>query len=250
MPILKTHTLTTDQPDTFLVYWTNSEARPRGLLRVRVAPEIQDRHIVAELAAIQHLLEDKAAAGRHVVGNANTRLVVSRGAIRKLQRMESDKEHLAPYANFLTTRFSGCPLSVEKDKSWFAGFAPEPEDLLVSGPRRETLRVCGLGEVSVTHHVLERFTDRFLSESEKAKASQIAWKKLREVAADPMVREVACRKLWGTLKQMREGKQPGRYFLNRRHNLVLVVTDNPGEGMRLVTAYATSRQFHELARAA
>jgi hypothetical protein len=251
MNILKTHTLSTHQADTFLVYWTNSLVRPGGLLKVRINPTMEDAHIAAELAAMQHLLEEKCVVGNAVTGNANTRLIVSLGAIRKLHRMDSCKAHLAPYANFLTTRFAGCGLSVDKDTRWFDGLSPAcAEDLLVGGPRRETVKVAGLGEVSVTQHVLDRFADRFLPDTGKDKIAQTAWKKLIDTASDPSVHEVARQRLSGAAKHAHYGQQEGRYFLNARRNLVLVVTNNPGEGMRLVTTYPVNKQFHELARAA
>lgn len=251
MNILKTRTIPTHQADTFLVYWTNSLIRPGGLLKVRVHPNIEDRHIAAELAAMQHLLEEKGVVGRNVVGNACTKLVVSLGAIRKLHRRQSDKVHLAPYANFLTTRFAGCKLDVDKNTRWFDGFQPESaEDLLVGEPRRETVKVAGLGEVTVTQHVLDRFADRFLPETVKDKVAQAAWKKLTEAASDPSVREVARHGIWTAAKHAHHGKQEGRYFLNVRRNLVLVVTDNSGEGMRLVTTYPVTGQFHDLSKAA
>lgn len=249
MNILKTFTIATEQPDTFLVYWTNTSMRPKGLLRVRVLPQMEDRQIVAELAAMRYLLEDKGVVGNTVIGNTNTKLVVSLGAIRKLQSMKSDKAHLAPYANFLTTRFAGCPVSVGKDADWFDGFPLESaEDLLVSAPLRETVTVAGFGEVSVTHHVLERIADRFLSAAERS--AQVAWKKLRELASDTSVREVIRHSVWAAAQYAHYGKQEGRYFLNAKRNLVLVVTNNIGEGKRLVTAYPANGQFHELPKAA
>ncbi len=251
MNTLKTHALATNQADTFMVYWTNSSNRPGGLIKVRVTQKMPDAVIAAELAAMQYLLEIKEVIGRNLVGNANTKLTVSRGAIRKLRRCQSDKSHLSPYANFLTTRFAGSPICVEKDTRWFDGFAPdEVENLPVNGPKREMLKVVGLGEVAVTQHVLDRLADRFLSESSQGKVFQTAWKKLREIAADPTVREVKRQGLWSGLKYPHQGKYQGRYFLNRRCNLVLVITDNPGEGRRLVTAYPATRQFHVLPMAA
>ena len=251
MNILKTHTQATNEPTTFLVYWTNSTHRPGGLIKVRVTANMQDAHIAAELAAMQHLLEERGVLGSHLVGNANSKLVVSLGAIKKLRRCQSDKSHLAPYANFLTTRFAGCPISVNKDTSWFEGSTPDTtEDLLVGGPRRETLTVTGLGNVAVTQHVLDRFADRFLPELSQDKLAQTAWKKLKEIAGDPTVREVTRQGLWVGAKYAHHGKQEGRYFLNARRNLVLVITDNPGEGKRLVTAYPATRQFHALSMAA
>lgn len=251
MNILKIYTVATEQPDTFLVYWTNSPVRPGGVLRVRVLPGMEDAQIAAELAAMQHLLEEKRVIGTNLVGNPNTRLTVSQGAIRKLQRNQSDKAHLAPYANFLTTRFAGCQLCVDKDVRWFDGVdLNTTEELLVSEPRRETIRVTGLGEVSVTQHVLNRFSDRFLPEIKTDNVCRMAWKKLLETAADPLVREVVRSGLWHSVKYARQNKQEGRYFLNSRSKLILVVTDNPGEGKRLVTAYPANKQFVPLAQAA
>ncbi|MGA8864345.1 MAG: hypothetical protein WBM09_11690 [Gallionella sp.] len=256
MHLLKTHSLPTPQADTFRVYWTNSPVRAGGLLRVRVAPRMADAQIAAELAAIQYLLEDKGVLGNTVAGNAMTKLIVSAGAIRKLRRRGSDKLHLAPYANFLTTRFAGCTLGVDKDARWFAGFEPESiEDLVVASPRRETVKVAGLGEVSVTQHVLERFADRFLSDTAPDRiapdqVAQAAWKKLTDTAADPSLREVARRGIWAKANYARQGKPEGRYFLNARRNLVLVIADDRHKGLQLVTAYPATGRFHPLPDAA
>lgn len=244
MNILKTYTVAAQQPDTFLVYWTNSPIRPGGLLKVVVRQKVEDPQIAAELAAMQHLLEEKRVIGSNTVGNPNTRLTVSQGAIRKLQRRQSDKGHLAPYANFLTTRFSGCQLCVEKDSQWFEGLSPDAtEDLIVNAPHRELIKVTGLGDVSVTQHVLDRFADRFLADTSPSNIKRKAWKKLIETASDPMVHEVSRPGFWNSVKYGRQNRHEGRYFLNNRSKLILVVTDNPGEGMRLVTVYPMSKQF-------
>lgn len=251
MNILKTYNVATQQPGTFLVYWTNSPIRPGGVLKVRVLQKVEDPQIAAELAAMQHLLEEKRVIGSNLVGNPNTRFTVSQGAIRKLQRRQSDKVHLAPYANFLTTRFAGCQLVVEKDTRWFDGFEPESvEELVVIEPRLEMIKVTGLGEVSVTQHVLNRLGDRFLFETKQKNLARTAWKKLSEITSDSSVSEVLRTGIWNTVKYARHGKHEGRYFLNARHNLVLVVTDNPGEGKRLVTAYPANGQFTQMSKAA
>jgi hypothetical protein len=248
MNILKTQTITTTQADTFLVYWTNSSNRLGGVLKVHVRAKIEDKRIAAELFAMQHLLEVKCVLGNKLIGNAGTQLIVSLGAIRKLHRSQSNKAHLAGYAKFLTTRFAGCTLSVDKDTRWFAGVQPETsEELVVNGPMRETLKITGIGEVEITQHVLARYTDRFLSATSPDKAAQAAWKKLNQIASDLSVCEVVRSGLWNAMKYMRNGRQEGRYFLNTKLNLVLVVTDNPREGKRLVTTYPATSQFQALA---
>jgi len=251
MHTLKTHTLPGLQTDTYLVYWTNSSVRLGGLLRVKVAAKVEDKAIAAELAAIQHLLEVRCVLGNNISGNAKTQLVVSSGAIRKLQRRQSDKVHLAPYANFLCTRFATCPISVEKDTRWFREQLPvTEEDLLVSGPRQETIRLRGLGEVSVTRHVLDRFVDRALVDQSSDQVMQVAWKKLSRLAEHQSVKEVSRQSLWAGVIHNRNGKHEGRYFLNSVQQMVMVVTDNPNEGPRLVTTYPVTRHFRQMAQAA
>ena len=248
MQSLKTHTVATELADTFLVYWSNGAKQPKGIIKVRITADIEDKPIAAELAVMRHLLEVQSVLGEKLVGHANTRLVVSLGAIRKLHRMQSDKTHLAPYANFLTTRFAACSLSVDKDTRWYAdSVSLSVQDLLVTGPQRETLTVTGLGTVAVTQHVLARFALRYMTETTPDKVAQHAWKKLVAVASDKSLREVARTGMWRAAQSLRDGKQTSRYFLSPLKGLVLVVTDNPREGKRLVTTYPANHQFRELA---
>lgn len=248
MNILKTFACPTPLDDTFLVYWTNSTIEPRGVLEIRLAHSIDDRHIAAELYALQYLLEQKCVIGRDLIGNSSIKLVVSRGAIRKLHLRQSDKVHLVPYANFLTTRFAGCEINVNSDQEWFKGFSPEStEELVVNGPRLETINISGIGEVSVTQHVLERFATRFLPDVAPDKVAQTAWKKLIGLTSGTELCEVARNSLWANLNH---ADKSVRYFLNAKYKLILVVTQHPRAGMRLVTAYPATRHFHDLPKAA
>lgn len=251
MHTLKTYTLPGQKTDTYLVYWTNSTYRLGGLLHVKIAANVEDKAIAAELAAIQNLLEVRCVLGNKISGNAKMQLVVSSGAIRKLQRCQSDKVHLAPYANFLCTRFAAAIITVEKDTRWFNGKTPAiVEELQVSGPQLETIRLRGLGEVSVTRHVLDRFVDRVLVDQPTDQAMQLAWKKLSRLAEHHSVKEVSRHSLWAGVIHNRHGKQEGRYFLNSVQQMVMVVTDNPNEGPRLVTTYPVTRHFRKMAQAA
>jgi hypothetical protein len=243
MNILKTYTVVDEQADTFLVYWTNSPVRPGGIVKVRMLAKVEDAASAAELAAMQYLLEDKRVIGTNIVGNPQTKFFVSQGVIRKLQLKKSDKTHLAPYANFLITRFAGCQMVVEKDARWFSGLSlDEMEELIVREPRRETINITGIGDVSITQHVLERISERLLPDNQ-TKTCRRVWKKLHEVASDPMVKEVTRSDAWIAAKYAQRNKHEGRYFYNRRLNLIMVVTDNPGEGKRLVTAFPANKLF-------
>ena len=251
MNILKTHTVRSTEPDQFLVYWTNSTMCPRGVIQVRVTADIDDLAIAAELAAIKYLLDQKCVLGQNIVGSAGIRLFVSSGAIRKLLHRSSNKVHLAPYAQFLTTRFAGCRLEVDKDRRWFDGFVLNSvESLLVSEPKQEMIRVRGIGEVCVTRHILDRFVDRFLPAIPCDKKLQVAWKKLVELATDPSVYEVSKNNPWLRIKYSSRGQQESRYFLNLNKKQILVVTDHPREGRHLVTTYPASHHFQSQPKAA
>ncbi len=251
MNILKVFTVATSEPDQFLVYWTNSSVSLKGIIKVRVTANIEDRAIAAELSALKHLLEQKSVIGQNLVGSSGIRLIVSSGAIRKLMHRKSDKVQLSPYAQFLTTRFSGCQLVVEKDKRWFDGCTPNlVEDLLVSRPAQETIRVQGIGEVCVTRHIVDRFAERFLPAIAHDKRPQVAWKKLVELAADPDVIEVCNDNPWIRIKHSDRGQQESRYFLNPNKKRIFVITDNPRFGRHLVTTYPASHHFMTQSKAA
>ena len=251
MNILKTYAVATPEPDQFLVYWTNSTICPKGILKVRVSADIADRAIAAELASVKYLLEQKCVIGQNLVGSSGIRIFVSSGAIRKLMHRKSDKVHLAPYTQFLATRFAGCQVDVDKDRRWFDGFAPSSvEDLLVSGPAQETIRVHGIGEVCVTRHIVDRFAERFLPAIAHDKRPQVAWKKLVELAADPDVVEVCNDNPWTRIKHSDRGQQESRYFLNPNMKRIFVVTDSPRKGRHLVTTYPASKHFQTQLKAA
>lgn len=248
---LRTSAIATGQPDTFNVYWSNSDFRPGGLLEVRIRPDIPGRQIAAELSAIRHLLEERQVLGSNVTTGQGIKLTVSQGAIRKLCAQRSDKAHLAPYANFLVTRFGGCQIEVSKKTDWFAGLPQDSaENLLINRPRRETLSIAGVGEVAVSSHALQRFAERILPDIDPDRRIPAAWKKLVRIVSDPSVHEVARCNRNAPLRFTKACHHEGRYFLNQTHNLVLVVTERPHEGKKLVTTYPATREFVALAEAA
>ncbi len=248
MQKLKVFTRPTDRPDTFQVSWTNNPLRPGGVIDITVLDKVDDKIVVAELRGIQYLLEERCALGDHVIGNAHTRLTVSLGAIRKLQQGRSDKAHLVRYAEFLCTRFAGCLIEVDKDDRVFKGAPSEHAALTVSAPILETIHIHGFGEVAVTRHVLERLADRLPAGRTKGPAH--VWKHLQRMAADRSVREVSRHSSAFTrLAYQKHGQDEGRYFLNPKMNMILVVADNQ-RGRNLVTAYLADQRFTNLQAAA
>ncbi|MHB1300515.1 MAG: hypothetical protein ACYCY8_06580 [Burkholderiales bacterium] len=245
---LKVMTWGTDHPDAFDVHWTNNLIRPCGVIRITVPGVNDDKMVVAELRAIQYLLEERWALGEHVIGNPNTHLIVSLGAIKKLKHGRSDKTQLARHAEFLCTRFAGCRIEVAKDDRVFRGEAPERTELMVTAPQPEIIDIRGIGPVGVTRHVLERLAERL--PAAQAKDPARIWKRLQRMASDPSVREVNRHSsLYRKLAHKKHEQHEGRYFLNPKLNMILVVTDN-ARGRNLVTTYMADSSFIVMATAA
>lgn len=245
---LKVFTQATESPDIFKVYWSNNLIRPNGVVTTTVPGQIEDKMIIAELRALQYLLEERWVLGEHVTGNANTHLIVSLGAIRKLKQGRSGKGHLARYAEFLCTRFAGCEIEVDKDQRLFEVDPPEQTELLVTGPLPETIAIRRIGRVGITRHVMNRLAERMKLEQPTDPGK--IWKCLQRVAGDPAVREIGRRGgLFARVAYQHQGQDEGRYFLSPKQNMVLVVTDN-ARGRQLVTAYPASSKYFDLAAAA
>ena len=245
---LKVFTQATDAPDTFLVYWTNNLISPKGVIKTTVLGNMDDKMIVAELRAIQYLLEERSVLGEHAIGNAHMHITVSLGAIKKLKHGRSDKAHLARYAEFLCTRFAGCQIEVDKDDRVFKDSAPEQTELMVTAPVPENVEMRGIGRVSVTRHVLERMAKRL--PAERAADPAKAWKMLQRMASDPSVREVGRNSdVFTRLAFLKRGQAEGRYFLNPKMNMILVVADN-ARGKNLVTTYSANSRFFNMTAAA
>jgi len=216
----------------FIVYWTNSTECMRGAVQVFVPEDKEDRAIVAELTALQHLLEVEEAIGNNICGNQHTKLVVSMGAIRKLSRKDSAKQVLAEYALFLTTRFKDSPLKVEKDEGWI-DFAASPSiQISAASPIEESIHINSIGSVMLTSHVVERYAERAGIQSMGE-----AWRKLCKVACEEKVVEIEKNNPRTRMKYALKGKEEGRYYLHPTKLLMMVVANDKKGRPSLVTAY-------------
>lgn len=243
MNFLRLITKPTEEAGIFHSYWTNSVQGPRGIVRVRVPADMEDKEIVAELYALQYLLEVAEVVGADLAGNPNTKLIVSFGAIKKLARQVSAKPHLVKFARFLATRFQGCPIEVDKKENWFSGREVEiTHDVFADKPLEETVMVNGLGEAHLTSHVVERLAERLSANKEKPVTLGAAWRMLRNLAKESCVIEVDKNSARTRTKYAIKGRDEGRYFLNTAKNWMFVVA-NGAYGMALVTAYPISEEF-------
>lgn len=224
--------------DKFDIHWTNTIMSQRGMIRIAVSANNPDAPIIAELHALQYLLEVKEVIGRNSSGNANLPLFVSQGAIRKLARKVSTKSHLNGYAKFLTTRFKDSPIAVDKNDAWTMDVPPEIE-LDAAQPLPECVYLHGMGQVELTAHVVERFAEHM-----QISSVSNAWRKLRALALDPEVIEVNKYNSVTRLRYAIQGREEGRYFLHQKRQVIMVITKNPDGTLIMVTAYPAQGNFY------
>ncbi|MYM92730.1 hypothetical protein [Duganella vulcania] len=176
--------------NVFDVYWMISRSK-RGAYRCVIDADVPSDHIVvAELSAIQYLLEYDLVLGEERAGNALS-IVVSNGAIRKLSLFQSQKRHLVPYSTFLNTRFSDAVVSVgrgslKNEFSWASALSDaDKRPLVVDQALPELFQLFGVGSVRLSVHAVDAFLNRGGSLSRTD-----AWRELRNMAKDSSIRQL------------------------------------------------------------
>jgi hypothetical protein len=142
------------------VFWRTGLHRIKAL-DVRLALTCQDPQAAAEAVAIRYLLGEANIFNDNRTG-INLKIVVSKGAIKKMARQATTKLDLYEYGYPILTRYGEAEISVSKDRSWF----PEPDQLkdtpVIDGEAMrgiEKIDSAGMGNVAVTRHALERYRE-------------------------------------------------------------------------------------------
>lgn len=223
---LRVVTKPTADPMVFDTYWTTGLLQ-KGRVRTTVSAS-QDCRIVAELSALQFLLEQKNVSGHNKAG-AGLRLWVTYGAITKLMKESSDKFYLSPYANFLRTRFLGAQIAVENKKvSWADELCDRNfDELTVNEPRKTILEVAGVGQVELTAHAVERYVERFERPAVKA------WRDLVRLC----LKAIPVKSRFQTAGKRPVHRNEGQYL--KADDVVLVVAEPsvPGKLPQLVSVH-------------
>jgi hypothetical protein len=139
--------------------YCRSGARRQSAVDVTLALSCQDPLAAAEAIAIRYLLGEVCIFNANRTG-INLKLVVSKGALKKLARQATRKFDLYEYGHPLLTRYAEAEVAVSKDRSWFPGEDKLGEIPLIDGERRrgiEKLHSDGMGLIAVTRHALERY---------------------------------------------------------------------------------------------
>ena len=199
----------------------------KGRIRITV-PNLTDGRTAAELSATQYLLETKNVCGHNKAGGG-LRIRFSCSAILELLSGTAERGFLAPYANFLRTRFRGCQVSVEEyPYPWADDRCEANVDFIeIESPPAQTLEVADVGLVELTAHAVDRYIERTGRPPEKS------WRDLVQLVKKVKPVKKVGRSMFADLKHRR----PSQYLLHKQRNLVLVVAEpaNIGGLPRLVS---------------
>lgn len=242
----------------FNVVWANGLQR-QGTIRVRLAQEVADPVVAAELGALHHLLVRRAIFGDDRAGRAVNRdglddqdadpdagrvqLRVSSGQIRKLMLGTSKKTHLVPFAFFLSSRFYGANVAVSNDTSWIKPrAAANVEEITVSGALDDWQDVPGVGLSVLSQHALEQLRIRGNGLDPAG-----AWQQLRRIVKS-CTQEVNA----GDAKRQRDIARhgyPGRclYSPQSGWNIVITAPNGSDRSMPVIaTVFFDKRGAHEV----
>lgn len=222
----------TEDPCVFDTYWKTGLVT-KGRVRITV-PYLHDGKTAAELSAAKYLLETKCVCGHNKAGSGLI-LFTSCGTIQDLLLAESDKIYLAPYANFLRTRFLGAEISVaEAPYEWADERCETQVDFVeITSPGVTTIEVAGIGQVELTVHAIDRYMERFERPGEKA------WRELIRLAKEVKPVVLVGRNVFNDIKHRR----PAQHLLHEKRGVLFVVAapDRFGGLPRLVSVQVPMR---------
>ncbi len=199
----------------------------KGRIQITV-PHLDDARTAAELAAMEHLLTKMNVCGHNKAG-AGLIIHASCRAILDLMNGVSPHGHLAPYVNFLRTRFFGATVRICEAPFVWADERCEAQVtyMEVDEPAVTVIDVAGVGEVELTAHAVEKYVNRFERQPVKA------WRELIRIAREVKPAVLEGRNVLHDVKHRR----PGRYVIDERRSVMLVIAepDSIGKMPRLVT---------------
>ena len=216
----------TNNPRVFDTCWMTGLEK-KGRIQITV-PRLDDARTAAELAAVEHLLTKMNVCGHNKAG-AGLIINASCRAILDLMNGVSPHGHLAPYVNFLRTRFFGATVKICEAPFVWADERCEAQVTYVevNEPAVTVIEVAGVGEVELTAHAVEKYVNRFERQPVKA------WRELIRIAREAKPAVLEGRKVLHDIKHRR----PGRYVVDERRSVMLVIAepDSIGKMPRLVT---------------
>lgn len=185
-----------------LVFWRVGTKR-KGILDVRIDFDHEEADLLAELIAIRYLVLDKQVFCCKPGSGSGYKLVVSKGAIKKLALGKSTKAFAFKFAAYLTSRLKGVTIEVSQSME----FMDEPGEgnvELLDADRQtyaktyDEISTPAMGPVLITQHAIDRYQARITSGSPKkpwaSLVSRLRHPELQILPFDPKVARHKARK--------------------------------------------------------
>jgi hypothetical protein len=137
----------------------------------------RDRGILAELAALHHLMYVREIHGVHRLGNSlcvevsagAIKKAVAKGALKKEDAGTTTKAHVAHFSMFLATKYFEATVEVVPSGKWVEPESKRTLDETICVDEYPVVHVGSvLGDVVVRRHALNRFVERFMAAAEMA----------------------------------------------------------------------------------
>lgn len=149
------------------VYWRVG-TKNKGIININLRSPSEDSALIGELIAIQFLLFDKKIFDRAPGGGGGYKLIVSKGAIKKLALGKSTKKFAVQYSSFLLSRMKGATIEVSQKLEFMANKEDFLPLLIDEGKDIRTQEYAeiitpAMGAVRVTQHAVEQYEERISS---------------------------------------------------------------------------------------
>jgi hypothetical protein len=153
------------------VFWRVG-TKNRGIVDVTLDFSHEESALLGELVALQHLLFERKVFSREIASGEGYKLVVSKGAIRKLALGKSNKKFATKFSAFLTNRMRGASIEVSQNNEFMATVEDcEPEliggDRAVYASTHDEILTPAMGPVLVTQHAVDQYRARITSGTPK-----------------------------------------------------------------------------------
>lgn len=142
--------------------WSRSgETQHRNIFRVKNNGQ-GDTQIAAEMLAIRRILLDHSSAGIPItIGAQDIDLIVSKGAIKKMLRSDSEKiKGIWHSARYLMARCYGSKVTVEKKSPLVNADSVPVIDIDLHVVEKEEMLDTVIGLVRLSHHAIKRVMER------------------------------------------------------------------------------------------
>lgn len=219
------------------VFWRTG-VNQCGILDVELDFTSPDSELIAELIAIQYLLFEKQVHSRYPSAGDGYKLVVSKGAIKKLAKGRSSKKDVVKFATFLSTCMQGAAIEVSQSMEFMPELSEGVETLQAGYKhplkRPDEIDTPAIGTLQVTRHAVEQYQERISTgEPKKPWASlvkRLGNPELRVMPMDPRVARHKARK-YGPDDKVEIWGHPTSKFK------YVVVTDRRTDKRVLVTVF-------------